>query len=174
MPCFGAAYASLPTCCASSAPMSVELNWRIESRINVECGTTDLRELQAAVRGRNSKWWRPEALLGCKAFDGDDGPALFVDERAHRQRGSRAVSAIGVCDARARGADRDTIFANGDGPYRLRARAAKPRHRTDPNCRRDRSCSGGMPADGYTLGGEQSGHLIDLRYNTTATVPRSP
>jgi phosphoglucosamine mutase len=30
-----------------------------------------------------------------------------------------------------------------------------------------------MREDGYTLGGEQSGHLIDLRYNTTGDGPRT-
>ncbi len=30
-----------------------------------------------------------------------------------------------------------------------------------------------MREGGYTLGGEQSGHLIDLRYNTTGDGPRT-
>jgi phosphoglucosamine mutase len=30
-----------------------------------------------------------------------------------------------------------------------------------------------MREDGYTLGGEQSGHLIDFRYNTTGDGPRT-
>ena len=125
---------SLPTCCANSGANVVELNCENDgSRINVECGATDLRQLQAAVRSSNSSG--NGRAVGV-AFDGDADRALFVDETGEdRQRRPRTVRDW-VRDARAPRAGGRYDRRNGDEQHRLRARAAKPRHRPDPNRRR--------------------------------------
>ena len=168
---FGAAYAIAPYVLRKLGADVVELNCANDgSRINVECGTTDLRELQAAVRSRNASG--NVRAVGV-ALDGDADRALFVDETGAAVSGDHVLFAIG-CAMHARGQlAGDTIVAtvmSNIGFERALRNHGIALIRTSVG---DRFVLERMREDGYTLGGEQSGHLIDLRYNTTGDGPRT-
>jgi phosphoglucosamine mutase len=168
---FGAAYAVAPYALRKLGADVTELNCENDgSRINVESGTTDLRQLQAAVRARIAAGLRP--AIGV-AFDGDADRALFVDETGAILSGDHVMFAIGL-EMLARGElTGDTIV--GTVMSNIGFERALRRHgialiRTAVG---DRYVLEGMRAGGYALGGEQSGHLVDFRYNTTGDGPRT-
>ena len=140
------------------------------TRINVACGATDLRALQAAVRAKIDAGERH--VVGV-AFDGDADRALFVDETGAIVGGDHVMFALGrSMQARGElqgGAIVATVMSNIGFERALRhhgiglIRAAVG----------DRYVIEQMRAGGYTLGGEQSGHIIDFRHNTTGDGPRS-
>ena len=135
------------------------------TRINVECGATDLRALRAKVEEVAKQ--RPQAHVVGVAFDGDADRALFVDEQAQPVSGDHAMLIL----ARERKADGalagdtvvGTVMSNiglehalgAEGITLLRAAVG------------DRYVLEMMRAGAYSLGGEQSGHIIDLERNTT-------
>lgn len=164
----GAAYAIAPYALRKLGATVSELNCEANgARINVECGATDLRALQAAVRSRSANGTK---VIGV-AFDGDADRALFVDETGAIVSGDHVMYAIGR-DAHARGELRGdaivgTVMSNIGFERALRSsgitliRAAVG----------DRYVIEAMRAGDYVLGGEQSGHVIDLRRNTTGDGP---
>lgn len=168
---FGAAYAIAPYALRKLGAEVSEINCENDgARINVNCGATDLHGLQAAVR---SKIEGGERRVVGVAFDGDADRALFVDETAAVVTGDHVLFALG-CAMRARGElARETIVATvmsnvgferalrDRGIQLIRARVG------------DRYVLEQMRAEGYTLGGEQSGHVIDFRHNTTGDGPRT-
>jgi phosphoglucosamine mutase len=165
----GAAYAVAPYALRKLGAIVTELNCENDgSRINVGCGATDLRPLQSAIRKRNE---RGRACAVGVAFDGDGDRALFVDETGAVVSGDHVMFAIG-CDMHARGelaggAIVGTVMSNIGFERALRAhgigliRVAVG----------DRYVLERMRDGGFTLGGEQSGHVIDFRRNTTGDGP---
>ncbi|MBV8489827.1 MAG: phosphoglucosamine mutase, partial [Candidatus Eremiobacteraeota bacterium] len=166
---YGAAYAMAPYALRKLGAEVVELHCENDgARINVGCGATDLRPLQAAVR---------EELAGGRAntigvaFDGDADRVLFVDETGAAVSGDHVMFAIG-CDMHARGelagnAIVGTVMSNIGFERALRAHdIALIRAPVG-----DRYVLERMQQGGYALGGEQSGHVIDLRRNTTGDGP---
>ncbi len=168
---FGAAFAIAPYVLRKLGADVVELNCENDgSRINVECGTTDLRQLQAAVRSRNASG--NGHTVGV-AFDGDADRALFVDETGAAVSGDHVLFAIGCAMHVRRELAGDTIVAtvmSNIGFERALRNHGIALIRTAVG---DRFVLEQMREGGYTLGGEQSGHLIDLRYNTTGDGPRT-
>jgi phosphoglucosamine mutase len=166
---FGAAYAMAPYALRKAGATVIEINCENDgARINVGCGATDLKPLQAAVRELAGKVDAP--IVGV-AFDGDADRALFVDELGELVSGDHVMFAIG-CDMHARGelhgdAIVGTVMSNIGFEKALR------------NCGialirapvGDRYVLEAMRDGGYDLGGEQSGHVIDLRRNTTGDGP---
>lgn len=165
---FGAAYAIAPYALRRLGATVTELHCESDgSRINVNCGATDLRSLQSAVRERAKGG---ERVVGV-AFDGDADRALFVDEtgaavsgdhvmfalaRARRQAGSlpgNAVVGTVMSNVGLEKALRDCAIALVRAPVG------------------DRYVLEAMRSGGYGLGGEQSGHIIDLARNTTGDGP---
>ncbi len=165
---YGAAFSAAPYALRKLGATVTELHCENDgSRINVGCGATDLRPLQAAVRELAAAG---ERVVGV-AFDGDADRALFVDETGAAVSGDHVMFAIG-CDMRDRGelagnAIVGTVMSNigferalrGHGIELVRAAVG------------DRYVLEIMRSGGYTLGGEQSGHVIDLRRNTTGDGP---
>ncbi len=166
---FGAAYAIAPYAFRKMGATVTELNCENDgSRINVECGATHMRGLQTKVRefivaGQKN-------VLGV-AFDGDADRALFVDEEGEFVSGDHVMFAIGR-DLHARGElAGDTIVGTvmsnigferaleTHGMHLLRAAVG------------DRYVLEQMRAGAFVLGGEQSGHVIDMRRNTTGDGP---
>ncbi len=97
---FGAAYAIAPYALRKLGATVTEINCENDgSRINVDCGATDLRPLQHAVRERIDAGER--RVVGV-AFDGDADRALFVDENGATVSGDHVMYAIG-CSMHARG-----------------------------------------------------------------------
>jgi phosphoglucosamine mutase len=166
---FGAAYAIAPYALRKLGATVHEINAENDgSRINVRCGATDLTMLREKVNeivatGR-------ERVIGV-AFDGDADRALFVDETGTALSGDHAMYVLG-CDAHARGElVGDTIVGtvmSNIGLERALARRNISLLRTAVG---DRYVLERMREGGFTFGGEQSGHIIDLRRNTTGDGP---
>lgn len=165
---FGAAYAIAPYVLRRLGATVTEMNCENDgARINVECGATDLRPLQARVQALAVAG---QPAVGV-AFDGDADRALFVDETGARFSGDHVLFAIGR-DLHERGElAGDTIV--GTVMTNIGAERALARHgisllRAPVG---DRYVLEMMRDGGYVLGGEQSGHVIDLLRNTTGDGP---
>jgi len=129
------------------------------TNINDGCGAMHPQRLQDAVREH-------KADLGI-AHDGDADRAIFVDARGMVVDGDHAVAALAI-DLKARGELKQntvvgTVMSN-FGLERALAKAGITLVRTAVG---DRYLLEKMMAGGYNFGGEQSGHLIFLDYNTT-------
>jgi phosphoglucosamine mutase len=167
---FGAAYAVAPYVMRKLGARVVELNCEADgSRINVACGTTDLRQLRDAVRTRIGEGAR---VIGV-AFDGDADRALFVDETAEIVSGDHVLFAMARDMHERAELAHDTVVAtvmSNIGFERALAHHSIGLVRTGVG---DRYVLERMREGGYTLGGEQSGHVLDLRYNNTGDGPRT-
>ena len=165
---FGAAYAIAPYVLRKLGATVVELNCENDgARINVGCGATDLRPLLERVRSLRD---RGERVVGV-AFDGDADRALFVDETGAVVTGDHVLFALG-CLLQRRGslagdAIVGTVMTN-IGAERALAAHGIGLMRAPVG---DRYVLAAMRAGGYVLGGEQSGHVIDLLRNTTGDGP---
>jgi phosphoglucosamine mutase len=162
---FGAAYRIGPAAFERLGARVIAINAEDDGgRINVGCGATDLGMLQAAVRAEiaagNSR------VVGV-AFDGDADRAKFVDETGALLDGDYALLIL-ARDRHARGrlpgdAVVATVMSN-IGLERALDAAGIALVRAPVG---DRYVLEAMRAGGYRLGGEQSGHLIDLDRSTT-------
>ena len=167
---FGAAYEIVPRALATLGATVEPLHAQDDgSRINVACGSTDLRAL--AERVRTCKAQRPDARVFGVAFDGDADRALFVDECGETKNGDHVMLML-AREKKRRGSLRGdtvvgTVMSNVGLERALRdegiglARAAVG----------DRYVLELMQARGFMFGGEQSGHVIDLEGNTTGDGP---
>jgi phosphoglucosamine mutase len=162
---YGAAYAIAPYALRKLGATVSEINCENDgSRINVACGTTDLRALQAAVHARLDAG---EAHVLGVAFDGDADRALFVDETAAILTGDHVLFALGRQMHARHELPNATIVAtvmSNIGFERALEKHGVALVRTPVG---DRYVLERMRTGGYALGGEQSGHVIDFRYNTT-------
>lgn len=127
--------------------------------INAGCGAVHPQLLQEAVKEH-------DAHLGV-AFDGDADRAVFVCEKGMVIDGDHIMAALGL-DLYSRGLLANatvvgTVMSN-FGLEKALTRAGIKLVRTAVG---DRYILERMLADGYTFGGEQSGHLIFLDHNTT-------
>jgi phosphoglucosamine mutase len=118
------------------------------TNINVDCGATDLRALQAAVL-------QAQAHLGV-AFDGDGDRMLAVDERGEAVDGDEIVAILAL-DI---GVDLVAVTTMTNlGFHRLMADRGIRVVTTDVG---DRYVLEALRREGGVLGGEQSGHVIYL------------
>jgi phosphoglucosamine mutase len=138
------------------------------TRINVGCGATDMAMLQAAVRAEIARG--NERVVGV-AFDGDADRAKFVDETGALLDGDHALLIL-ARDRKARGAlPGDAVVAtvmSNVGLERALGASGIGMLRAPVG---DRYVLEAMRAGGFRLGGEQSGHVIDLDLNTTGDGP---
>jgi phosphoglucosamine mutase len=168
---FGAAYAIAPYALRKLGAEVTEINCEPDgARINVECGATDLRGLQAAVLRQREAAAKP--VVGV-AFDGDADRVLFVDETGAVITGDHVLYAL-ACSMQSRGelagdAVVATVMSNVGFERALRARGIGLIRAAVG----DRYVLERMRAGGYALGGEQSGHIVDFRHNTTGDGPRT-
>lgn len=127
--------------------------------INAACGSTDMAALRAYVLAHG--------LDAGVAFDGDADRALFIDEKGEEIDGDK-VLAILALDMKLRGVLRQNTvvgtvmsnlgfskFCEANGIHFIAAKVG------------DRYVLEVMNLQGYTLGGEQSGHVILRNYATT-------
>lgn len=167
----GAAFAIAPYALRKLGARVTEINCESDgARINVACGATDLRGLQAAVREKIEAGER--RAIGV-AFDGDADRALFVDENGAVATGDHILFALGR-SMQTRGelagsAIVATVMSNIGFERALRTYGIQLIRAPVG----DRYVLAEMRAGGYLLGGEQSGHVIDFRYNTTGDGPRT-
>jgi len=157
---YGAAYAIAPRVLRALGASVVPLHCKPDGRrINVACGSTHLDSLQAVVRTHPGS-------VGV-AFDGDADRALFVDESGDVVSGDHVMAIWGLALARAGSLPGKTIVAtvmSNVGLERALRDAGIALLRTAVG---DRYVLEAMLRGGYRLGGEQSGHIIDLESNST-------
>ncbi|HET9029056.1 MAG TPA: phosphoglucosamine mutase [Candidatus Aquilonibacter sp.] len=166
---FGAAYAIAPYAFRKMGATVTEINCEGDgARINVQCGATHMHGLQEKVRELVATGERN--VVGV-AFDGDADRALFVDEEGEIVSGDHVMFAIGAYLHERGELAGDTIVGTvmsnigferalqRHGMHLLRAAVG------------DRYVLEQMRDGGFVLGGEQSGHVIDLRRNTTGDGP---
>ena len=138
------------------------------SRINVDCGATDLRALQTRVREEIARTAGP--VVGV-AFDGDADRALFVDERGEILDGDRAMLIL-ARDLHARGElTGDTVVGTVMANMGFEVALAQAGIALLRAAVGDRYVLEALRAGGYRFGGEQSGHVIDLARGTTGDGP---
>jgi phosphoglucosamine mutase len=157
---YGAAFGVAPRVLAKLGADVVRLNCRNDGRrINVGCGATDLAPLRKAVRKRPGS-------VGV-AFDGDADRALFIDENGDDVTGDH-ILAIWAKELAANGElPHRTIVATVMSNLGLELAAADMNVTLLRTAVGDRYVLEAMQRGGYRIGGEQSGHIIDLECNTT-------
>ena len=166
---FGAAYLIGPKIFERLGARVVAMNCEDDgSRINVDCGATNLRALRDRVNEEIARSTGP--VVGV-AFDGDADRALFVDETGAVFGGDHIMLVL-ARDLEARGelpgdAVVGTVMSN------MGFERALERHgvRLLRAAVGDRYVLEAMRAGGYRFGGEQSGHVIDLARGTTGDGP---
>lgn len=127
--------------------------------INKLCGSTHMGDLQSQVVGR-------KAEVGI-AFDGDADRCLAVDENGEMIDGDQILSIVGL-DMKNRGIlKRDTIVATVMSNLGFTVMSKEQDINLIQTRVGDRYVLEKMLKHGYNLGGEQSGHVIFLDYNTT-------
>ena len=166
---FGAAYAYAPYALRKLGAAVHEINCENDgARINVQCGATDLRPLQQRVRELVDSGERN--AIGV-AFDGDADRAMFVDEAGTALNGDHIMMILAK-DLRERGElPGDTLVAtvmSNIGLEKALAECGIALLRAPVG---DRYVLERMRSGGYVLGGEQSGHIINLLNNTTGDGP---
>ena len=166
---FGAAFQYAPYALRKLGASVHELHCEPDgARINVNCGATDLQPLQREITRLNKE--AGTNAVGV-AFDGDADRALFVDETGAALSGDHVMLILAKA-MRDRGElSGDTVVAtvmsnigleralDDNGIALLRAPVG------------DRYVLERMREGGFVLGGEQSGHIINLHNNTTGDGP---
>jgi phosphoglucosamine mutase len=165
---FGAAYAVGPAVFERLGATVIAINALDDgSRINVACGATNL----AMLRERVAEAGRTGAHAVGVAFDGDADRVKFVDETGAELDGDHALLIL-ARERRARGdlpgASVVTTAMSNLGFERALQAEGIGLLRADVG---DRYVLAAMRDGGYRLGGEQSGHVIDLDRNTTGDGP---
>ncbi|NTW42485.1 MAG: phosphoglucosamine mutase [Cellulomonadaceae bacterium] len=127
--------------------------------INEKCGSTHPEQLQAAVVASG-------AHLGV-AFDGDADRCLAVDATGTLVDGDQIMGILAVALQERGELERDTLVITVMSNLGLQLAMADAGIRTVQTGVGDRYVLEEMRAGGYTLGGEQSGHLIMSRHATT-------
>ena len=127
--------------------------------INDNCGSTHVSDLKHHVK-------ELKADIGI-AFDGDADRVLMVDEQGSLVDGDQIMSVCAV-DLKEAGKLKDnTIVVTVMSNLGLFLMAQQKGLKTVQTKVGDRYVIEGMVKYGYTIGGEQSGHVIFLEYNTT-------
>jgi phosphoglucosamine mutase len=165
---FGGAYAIAPYVFRKLGATVTEMHCENDgSRINVECGATDLRALRERLRLMRASGTNAIGV----AFDGDADRALFIDEDGCVVTGDHVLFALGrrMRDGGLLVGDTvvGTVMTN-IGAERAMAAHGIRLLRAPVG---DRYVLEMMQSGGYVLGGEQSGHVIDLLKNTTGDGP---
>jgi phosphoglucosamine mutase len=150
----GAAHAVGPDVIGRLARLAGTLGTAPDGRnINAGVGSTHLDAVAAAVRDRG-------AACGL-AFDGDADRCLAVDPAGRPVNGDAIIAAIAI----ARRLDRVVVTSMTNlGFHRVMERNGIAVEVTDVG---DRYVLAGMLSSGALLGGEQSGHVVDLARHTT-------
>lgn len=127
--------------------------------INKLCGSTHMQDLQAQVVGR--------ALEVGIAFDGDADRCLAVDENGETIDGDQILSMIGLDMKQGGRLRQDTIVATVMSNLGFSIMSKQQDIELIQTRVGDRYVLEKMLKGNYNLGGEQSGHVILLDYNTT-------
>lgn len=129
------------------------------TNINANCGSTHMEELCARVVYE-------KADMGI-AFDGDADRMLAVDENGKLVDGDQIMSIIGNYMKKKGTLKNDTIVVTVMSNLGMTLMAKREGIHLETTKVGDRYVLENMRANGYNLGGEQSGHIINLDRNTT-------
>lgn len=156
----GAAYKAAPiTMLELGAQLCIIHNEPDGTNINDKCGSTHMEDLVALVKENG-------ADIGF-AFDGDADRCLAVDENGQLIDGDKILAICG-CDMKARGElKKDTIVGTVMSNLGLTIMGRENEISVLQTNVGDRYVLENMLTEGYNLGGEQSGHIIFLDYNST-------
>lgn len=165
---YGAAFAVAPVAFRRLGARVVAINAEDDGRrINVGCGATDLGMLAERV----VREARDADRIAGVAFDGDADRVKFVDETGAEVDGDRTLLIL-ARDRKARGLlPHDAVVATVMSNVGLERALARDGIRLLRAPVGDRYVLAEMRAGGYRLGGEQSGHVIDLDHATTGDGP---
>lgn len=156
----GAAFESAPLVLAElGANLEISNNTPDGTNINKHCGSTHVDKLSAFVK-------RVKADVGL-AFDGDADRLIAVDENGAVIDGDKIMA---VCAHSLKAKNRlskDTLVATVMSNLGLFLMCEKTGITAKQTKVGDRYVLEEMINGGYNLGGEQSGHIIFLDYNTT-------
>ncbi|HYI45188.1 MAG TPA: phosphoglucosamine mutase, partial [Actinomycetota bacterium] len=157
---FGAAWRAGPRVFRESGAEVAVLHAEPDgSRINVECGSTDLSKLSAAVL-------REGADLGL-AFDGDADRVLAVDERGEEVDGDRILGLVGMRLKQQGRLKNNLIVATVMANLGFRRALEEDGIEVLSAPVGDKFVAQAMVDHGSMLGGEQSGHVIFAEHSTT-------
>ena len=156
----GAAYKVAPGALWEMGADVIEIGTEPDGfNINKDCGSTNLAALKRKVR-------EMRADIGI-ALDGDADRVLIVDERGHVIDGDQLLAVIAESwkdDGRLRGNGIVSTVMSNLGLERHLASIGLTLARTPVG---DRYVLERMRADGFNVGGEQSGHIILSDFTTT-------
>lgn len=156
----GAAYKAAPLAMLDlGAQLCIIHNEPDGTNINDKCGSTHMDDLKALVVENG-------ADIGF-AFDGDADRCLAVDENGELIDGDKILAICGL-DMKQRGElKKDTIVGTVMSNLGLTMMGRENGIEILQTAVGDRYVLERMLADGYNIGGEQSGHVIFLDYNST-------
>ena len=156
----GAAYKAAPLAMLDlGAQLCIIHNEPDGTNINDKCGSTHMDDLKAMVVENG-------ADIGF-AFDGDADRCLAVDENGNLIDGDKILAICGL-DMKQRGElKKDTIVGTVMSNLGLTLMGKENGIDILQTAVGDRYVLERMLADGYNIGGEQSGHVIFLDYNST-------
>ena len=167
---FGAAYEIGPRIFATLGATVEPLHAQDDgSRINVACGSTDLRALAERVRTLAAE--RPGAHVLGVAFDGDADRALFIDEMGETKNGDHVMLILAREKKRRADLRGDTVVGTVMSNVGLERALRAEGIALERAAVGDRYVLELMQARDFAFGGEQSGHIIDLERNTTGDGP---
>ncbi|WP_028986150.1 phosphoglucosamine mutase [Thermicanus aegyptius] len=127
--------------------------------INVQCGSTHPEKLQQEVTLQ-------QAHMGL-AFDGDADRLIAVDEKGKVVDGDHILYICGTAMNAQGKLNHRTIVTTVMANFGLKEALSQEGIRMVETAVGDRYVMEEMRKGGYTLGGEQSGHVIFLNYSTT-------
>jgi len=127
--------------------------------INQDCGSTHPDVIQKAVREQH-------ADVGI-AHDGDADRAIFTCEKGHLVNGDQVMAALAVFLKKMHRLNKNTLVTTVMSNMGLDRAMKAAGVRIVKTAVGDRYVLERMLNGGYNFGGEQSGHLIFLDYNTT-------
>jgi phosphoglucosamine mutase len=156
----GAAYKTTPWLLRELGADVISINDRPDGiNINDRCGSTYMEDLQKAVV-------QQKADVGI-AHDGDADRALLCDEKGRVVDGDQIMGMCAVAMAEKGKLRKDTVVATVMSNLGLEKYLGKNGIRLERTHVGDRYVVEKMLANGYNFGGEQSGHIIFLDYNST-------
>lgn len=156
----GASYEVMPTVLRElGADLTVIHAAPYGTNINDDCGSTHLESLRQTVL-------RYQADIGI-AHDGDADRCLCIDEKGELMDGDHLLVLCGL-DMKKRGClTKDTIVTTVMANIGFHQALEREGLKAEVTKVGDRYVLENMLAHGYTLGGEQSGHIIFTNFTTT-------
>ena len=156
----GAAYKVSPTVLRELGATVISVHCEPDgTNINRRCGSLHPEDMQAAVRQHG-------AHLGI-AHDGDADRALLADEKGRLVDGDRIMALCALHLHREQRLARNTLVTTVMSNIGLTLAMHRAGIRVVTTPVGDRYVVEAMLEGGYTLGGEQSGHIVFLEHNTT-------